>query len=201
MRRLKIFLADLTHKNIVTASENIPSNIGLLAAYSLKKFGDAVEFRLFKYPEKFIQALNEEEPDILGVSNYVWNSNLSEWANVKAKAKYPNVLTVKGGWTFPLDAEERLKFLLKNPATDLYLIHEAEESFSQVVERCLAVKKNDIFENPIPGSAFVRRNGPIPELVEGEEAGLESKHLVEMRAFVEDPIARFKQLEHGKDVK
>jgi radical SAM superfamily enzyme YgiQ (UPF0313 family) len=179
MKPLKIFLADLTHQNVVLASENIPSNIGLLAAYAKKLFGDAVEFRLFKYPEKFIEALNETEPDIVGVSNYVWNSTLSEWANTKAKEKYPNVLTVKGGWTFPLDAEERLNFLLRNPATDLYLIHEAEESFAQVVEKCLEGNKDDIFVNPIAGSAFVSREGPTPQLIVGAE-GTRMKELDEI---------------------
>lgn len=76
---LSIYLADLTHVGVGNnvATEAFPLNIGLIASYANKVFGDRVKIRLFKYPEKLLAALNEAPPDILGLINYTWNSNLA----------------------------------------------------------------------------------------------------------------------------
>ncbi len=78
MSRLKIYLGDLTHDTILLVSDTIPINIGYIASFSQKKFGEEIETSLFKYPNTIIDALINDPPHILGLSNYSWNSNLSE---------------------------------------------------------------------------------------------------------------------------
>ena len=73
-RRLKIFLGDLSYIN----EENrfnlfVPLNIGYIASYALKMFQDQVEVRLFKDPNELLRKLQEEKPDILGLSFSYWN--------------------------------------------------------------------------------------------------------------------------------
>ena len=56
--------------------------------------------------------LKKNPPDVLGLSNYSWNSLLSEQriANI-AKLKNPKVVTIQGGPNFPHDTEQQLEFL------------------------------------------------------------------------------------------
>lgn len=70
MSRLKIYLGDLTHDTILLVSDTIPINIGYIASFSQKKFGEEIETSLFKYPNTIIDALINDPPHILGLSNY-----------------------------------------------------------------------------------------------------------------------------------
>ena len=74
---LLVYLADLTHVGNGIAAEAFPLNIGLIKSAAIKRFGTAVDIRLFKYPDKLMDAINARAPDVLGCSNYTWNFNLS----------------------------------------------------------------------------------------------------------------------------
>ena len=160
-RRLKIYLADLTHTGTGVATEAFPLNVGLVASYALKRFGEEIDVTLFKYPEDLLQALKRHAPDILGLSNYAWNSRLSyrflEWA----KAENPDTLTVFGGTNYPFDAENQKRFLEERPALDLHLHYEGEQAFTRVVERALSVSDRPrFFDEPVEGcQAIDRRTG------------------------------------------
>ena len=75
----KIFLADLTYVNKGKEWTIVPFplNIAFIAAYTQKLFPDTFDIRLFKEPEKFLEAITNEKPDIVGFSNYIWNKNLA----------------------------------------------------------------------------------------------------------------------------
>ena len=53
-KKLKVYLCDLTHDTIITVSDTIPINIGFIASYMKKEFGDKVDISLFKYPDDAI---------------------------------------------------------------------------------------------------------------------------------------------------
>ena len=167
MNKLKIFLADLTHVNSCVVSENIPLNIGLLKSYSEELLGDKVDISLFKYPEYLIKALQEDIPDILGCSNYIWNSRLAEWACTVAKELDSKILTVKGGWNFPLDNEERLNFLKNSPNTDIYCVNESEKSFANILQIYLESGKDALFAKPLPGCVYIEKTKGKSKLVCG----------------------------------
>jgi hypothetical protein len=109
---LKIYLADLTYDTITLSTEVFPLNVGYVAAYALARFGDQVEVRLFKYIADLDQALNQEPPDILGLSNYCWNRRVGlEMFRILLQRK-PKALTVWGGPNFPLElAPEQVTLL------------------------------------------------------------------------------------------
>ena len=77
VNRLKIYLANLTYDTISIATDTFPLNVGCIASYSKKKFGDKVDFTLFKYIDELDHSIRDSPPDILGMSNYIWNYNLS----------------------------------------------------------------------------------------------------------------------------
>lgn len=168
MKKIKVFLADLTHSDICIATEYVPLNIGFIASFAQKKFGEKVEFRLFKYPEKLLDALKKDKPDILAVSNYSWNTNLAGWVCRKARALHKDILTVRGGWNFPMDNENRLDFLLRYPDTDIYVLHEGELSFAEILERYIAGGRAGVLSEPVKGCVFVDRSTSAPRLITGQ---------------------------------
>ena len=158
-----IYLADLTHTGIQIATESSPLNVGLVTSYAKKCLGDVMEVRLFKYPEALTAALQERVPDILGCSNYVWNSNLSEWALGYAKRLNPRVITVRGGTNYPYDPEGQLEFLSRHPSTDFHIFYEGEVAFVKLVKRFLeAGSAERMKDEPIAGVQFLSpRDGAL----------------------------------------
>ena len=158
-----IYLADLTHTGLQVATESTPLNIGLVASYARKCLGDAIEVRLFKYPETLTAALKVRVPDLLGCSNYVWNSNLSEWALGYAKRLNPAVVTVQGGTNYPFDAEGQFEFLSRHPSTDFHIFYEGEVAFLNLLERFLSTRSlTGMKDESIPGCQFISpRNGVL----------------------------------------
>lgn len=169
---LRIFLCDLTHDTIVLVSDTIPINVGFLGTYAKKQFGDDVELCLFKYPQSVIDAIETSSPDVIALSNYSWNSKLSERIAQFAKQSNPEVVTVQGGTNFPHREEQQLEFLLTRPATDVYVELEAEVSFSELLRRIFETRDGGprLFDRPIPGCLYIvpeTRLTDAPMLVKG----------------------------------
>ncbi len=156
-KKLKIFLCDLTYDTIILVSDTIPINIGFVGSYLKKSFGDQVDISLYKYPKSVIDEIKKNPPDIIALSNYSWNSNLSEYVASFAKNLNPDVITVQGGTNFPHEAHLQKIFLENRPATDFYTILEGEKSCSNIVKKVLESNgdRKKIFENPIDGCAFI----------------------------------------------
>lgn len=168
-KKLKIFLADLTHTGIRIANEAFPLNVGLLASYAMKRFGSSIEVRLFKYPEKLLEALADGGCDLLAGSSYVWNNNLTEWAFETAKTINPSVLTVRGGPNFPLEDCQQLAYLQKHRYTDIYCYHEGEIPFSNILERILSTNTRPVCnDTAIGGCVFLSSDGTT--LIKGTPA-------------------------------
>ena len=140
--KLRIYIGDITYDTIILVSDTIPINIGFVASYMKKIFEDKVEITLFKYPKEIIDAIKENPPDMIALSNYSWNSNLSEFICSIAKKYNDEVITVQGGTNFPYDEESQKKFLLERPFTDVYTYLEAEKSCSNIVQRIFDSNKN-----------------------------------------------------------
>lgn len=157
---IRIYLADLSHEGIRLATESFPYNIGLVASYAKKHLGNAVEFRLFKYVEALCNAVLENPPQILGCSNYVWNSNLSEWALGFAKRVNPEIITVQGGTNYPFHSEGQREFLRSRPSTDFYVYYEGEVAFLNLLQRFLDARNlKRMKEGPISGCQFLSLEG------------------------------------------
>ena len=101
--KLKIYLGDITHDTIILVSDTIPINIGFIASYMKKIFGEMVDISLFKYPKEIINAIKSNPPDMIALSNYSWNTNLAEFIASIAKKYNSSVITVQGGTNFPHD--------------------------------------------------------------------------------------------------
>ena len=170
---LKIYLCDLTYDTIILVSDTIPINIGFIASYLKKKLQAKVEIELFKYPNDLLKAIKRQPPDILGLSNYSWNSNLSEHFAKVAKKINKNCIVLQGGTNFPHAQNQQKEFLIERCYTDIYALFEGERSTLNVVERYLK-KQNDLknfFDEPIDGCVFIdprTRESTDPKLIVGK---------------------------------
>ena len=172
MRPLKIYMADLTHDTIVLVSDTIPINIGLIGSYTKKLYDDAVSILLFKYPQSLIDAIRNDPPDVLALSNYSWNSNLSEHMAGLAKRANPAVVTVQGGTNFPHDPDQQCKFLSKRRNTDVHTVLEGETAFANLIGAILTERDGGVgpFDGSIDGCVYIApatRNESEPILVSG----------------------------------
>jgi len=158
---MKIFLCDLTYNTNRVAAESYPLNVAFVASYCLKKFGSKVDITLFKYHEDLEKAIDKSPPDILGLSNYSWNSNLSREMFKIFTKKNPDGLRIFGGPNFPLDLPSQQTFFDDFPYFDIYVPEDGEIGFSNIVEKALEIQskefKNNILENSIEG-CIVRHN-------------------------------------------
>ncbi len=172
MAPLRIYLCDLTHDTIVLVSDTIPINIGFIGSYARSVFGDDIDVRLFKYPQSAMEAIAADPPDVLALSNYSWNSNLSEHVARFAKARRPATITVQGGTNFPHDPGSQLSFLLSRPSTDVHVELEGELAFSNLIRRVLEARDSggNLLSTPVDGCVFVEpstRASGSPVLVTG----------------------------------
>lgn len=140
---IDVWLCDLTYTQQVISSEVMPAAIGEIAMYCESHLSPPPAFRLFKYPEKLIDALRTEPPKVIGFSNYVWNLQLSYRFAEAIKAKFPGTIVVMGGPNFPLIRENQESFLRSRPAIDFYIEKEGEAAFCSLI-RCLIEREFDV---------------------------------------------------------
>lgn len=137
MKKLRIYLGDLTHDTVGLATEVFPLNVGFVAAYCQKLYGDRVELRLFKYIPKLEQALLAEPPDLLALSNYPWCHNANMELFELLKRRRPEALRVMGGPNFPHTHEDQVQFMRRRPLIDAHVYLDGEVGFANLVGAAL----------------------------------------------------------------
>ncbi len=137
---MRIFLADLGHNQLTISSDVYPLGVADLAAY-LQAYGELrepLQLSIFREPQDLKSALDADAPDVLGLSNYSWNHELSRHFARYAKARNPNTLTLLGGPNFPLTRTEQERFLRSLPEFDLAVrgaTYEGERAFLNIIRR------------------------------------------------------------------
>lgn len=166
MKPLRIYLGDLTYETIIVSTEAFPLNIGFIAAYCKKQFGDLVDITLFKYIKDLEKAIRDFPPDILGLSNYCWNHRIGlEMFRILSKCN-PAGLRVMGGPNFPLDLVSQDQFLKEHPEIDIYVPIEGETGFANVIEIALNAKtkeeiKSLVMSQTIPACVSRKQDGKL----------------------------------------
>jgi len=168
--KLKIFLGDLSYIN----KENrfnlfVPLNIGYIASYTKKLFGDQVEITLFKDPNKLLHEIEKQRPDILGLSFSYWNTKLNHVVSRKAKELLgAKLTTVWGGPSVDTDSNQQLGLFRRFPYVDSFVTNEGELGFANLVQMRLSGNINQMWANPINGIVHMLDNS----LVKGINVGL-----------------------------
>jgi radical SAM superfamily enzyme YgiQ (UPF0313 family) len=171
---LRIFLADLGHNQLTFSSDVYPLGIANLATYvqTYAKIQEPLQIRLFREPQDLKAALDETPPDVLGLSNYSWNHELSLQYARYAKAQNLQLLTLMGGPNFPLTIAEQETYLRSMPDIDIAVrgpTYEGERAFLNIIQRYAEVGHSleGLWAEAVPGNLWInRRTG---EFVQGGE--------------------------------
>jgi radical SAM superfamily enzyme YgiQ (UPF0313 family) len=138
--RAKVYLGDLRYDySGVLANDCMPLGVGYMKAvmdheYSVRE----IDSRIFVYPSALLDAILKEPPDVLMLSNYVWNEALSHTSFAAAKTQNPGMLTVMGGPNISLEPERQARYLENHPALDVYVLGEGDFRASEIVGEFLA---------------------------------------------------------------
>lgn len=169
---MKIFLGDLVHSWEKVSTWTFPLNIGFIAEYAKAHVDAKIETRLFKDPARIINAIESEDPDVVALSYYVWNTNLNNWVFELAKTKKPGVLTIGGGPRFTsLNANETeaAKFMRSQPFCDAYVINQGERGFAKILNAFLKLDgRVDAFKGggkAVPGCMIFPQTFEQPPLI------------------------------------
>ena len=171
---MRIFLGDLGHNQLTLSSDVYPLGVANLAAYaqaySVSK--EPLQITLFREPQDLKAALDNSPPDVLGLSSYAWNQELTIRIARYAKAKHPQTLTLLGGPNFPLTAAEQEMYLRSLPDFDIAVrgpTYEGERAFLNVISRFAQVGKTlaGLQEEPVPGNMWIHHK--TGEFVQGAE--------------------------------
>ncbi len=163
---MRIYLADLSHDTVGLATEVFPLNVGYIAAYAKEKFKDRIDVRLFKYIDELDNAIDNDPPDILALSNYPWCERIGLAMFENFAKKKPEGIRVMGGPNFPHELSAQKKFLNERPLIDIYTYLDGEVSFSNIVEfifNCedLVEARQKLKTYPVNGCVHVDENGEI----------------------------------------
>ena len=155
MKSVKVLLGDLRHHTIGVHSVYVPVGIGYIATY-LKKVIPSINFdiKIIVHPDEALELIDEWKPDVIGLSNYIWNSNLSYRVCEYSKEKNKNTLCILGGPEFPAGTgasfftkiikNECFDYLKEKEYIDFYCYSDGETSFASVVKEYVDLNFNTI---------------------------------------------------------
>ncbi len=156
---MKILLVDPRHKTVGAHSYFVPIGIGYMAANILKEFEkNELDVKLSIDTDETLELLEKWKPNIIGISNYVWNSNLSNMICEFAKEKDPKILTILGGPEFPAGTGARkiensdrdqtydksFKYLIERPSVDFFAYSDGEVALVELIKKYI---ENDFSVN------------------------------------------------------
>ncbi len=172
----RVYLADLRHNySGVLANDCMPLGVAYMKAV-LDRDLPEVQSRVFAYPDRLLAALEAEPPDVLMLSNYMWNEWLSFHFAAIAKRVRPETLVVMGGPNICLEPERQLAYVGAHPEIDVYVLGEGDFLARDVVRRFLDAGKSlaQFGSREIPSCIVHRPDGTLTRTDMAERgAGIE----------------------------
>ena len=180
---MRIFLADLGHNLLTISSDVYPLGAADLMTYvqAHARTRQPLEIALFREPQDLKIAVDKAPPDVLGLSSYAWNHNLSCSFARYVKSRSKTTLTLMGGPNFPLTPSEQETFLRGMPEIDVFIqgpTYEGERAFLNCINRLdeAGCALDGLQEEPVPGSYWIHRRtgeftigGEVPRIRDLDE--------------------------------
>ena len=174
---MKILLCDPRHDTVGTHSNYVPINIGYIATFLKKKITSVdLELEIVTETKEIFDLIETWKPDVIALSNYVWNSTLSNRMCEIAKEKNPNILTILGGPEFPAGTGSRkiensekdqtytkcFNYLKERPTVDYFVYSDGEVVFFEIIEEFIkknySIKSMKKDNTPIKGCVSLSNN-------------------------------------------
>ncbi|WP_321471609.1 B12-binding domain-containing radical SAM protein [uncultured Paludibaculum sp.] len=161
---LTVYLADLRHNfGGVLSTDCMPLGIGYMGAVIARDFPrDEVKLELFASAPELVEAMDSCPPDVLMVSNYVWNERLSAFCLRRARRLNPNVLNVMGGPNIHVEPDRQLSYVENRPEIDVYVLGEGDFVARDILQAWIQSGRSieAMGEMEIPSSIY-RRGGQL----------------------------------------
>ena len=155
-KKIKIYLASLSHNYACNGPFTHPLNLGYLSSYAKKYYSksEELDIRLFVYPNDILDEIKKDPPDILGLASYTWNDNLNHQILKHVKKNFPNTLTIMGGPNFNNHNLE--EYFTSRPFLDYYIVNQGETGFLDLIKNFADGKldRNSDKENIIDNVAY-----------------------------------------------
>ena len=181
MKKIKILLVDPRHDIVGTHSNYAPINIAYIASYIKEKLKNEIDLQLelSTKPKETFEFIDNFKPEIIAISNYVWNSSLSNFICEYAKKTNPRTLCVLGGPEFPAGtgarkiedtAEDKtyskcLDYLIERPSVDYFAYSDGEVAFLEIIKKFIennfSVESMKNLDEPIKGCASLSKSKSI----------------------------------------
>ena len=147
---MRILLGDPRHSTVGAHSYFVPIGIGYIGAHLKNQLqGKNIELKLSTDPKEIFNLLEKWKPDLIAISNYIWNANLSHLICEEAKKINPDTLCILGGPEFPAGTGARtitnndldktydkcFKYLKDRPSVDYFAFADGEVSMLEIVKK------------------------------------------------------------------
>jgi radical SAM superfamily enzyme YgiQ (UPF0313 family) len=152
----KVYLADLRHKiGDQTSNPCMPLGMAYMKAVMDRDLPE-VASKIFAYPDHLLEEMKSNPPDVLMLTNYVWNEQLARYFTRVVKQIQPETLVVVGGPNIPVELERQMKFFDGWEDLDAYALGEGDFLATEIVSRFLDVGKSvtKLAKAGIPSSIF-----------------------------------------------
>jgi len=168
---MKIALLDLNHTTIGIHTNTVPFGIGLIAKYARQFFND--EYKLFKTSASLQTLQKKWHPDVIGITQYIWNSELNLYYARKIKEMNSGCVVIAGGPNLSYNEFEKKAYLTVNNFVDICVPFDGEIPFTNILKRLKNKESIDkIKEEPSPGTyslhpethALIESSLPPPRL-------------------------------------
>jgi radical SAM superfamily enzyme YgiQ (UPF0313 family) len=158
-----VYMGDLRYNySGVLSIDVMPLSVADLKAVMDRDLPE-VRSRIFAYPDHLWEALRSEPPDVLMLSNYVWNEALGHHFFRLAKQIKPDIFTVMGGPNIPLESERQIAYLEQHPEIDLYVLGEGDFLATEVVQHFLDSGKSvrQLGARAVPSCVYRHPDGTV----------------------------------------
>src|SRR5262249_23721636 len=113
MKSPLVYLCDLRYSySGVLANDCMPLGVAYMKAVMDQQLPE-VRSRLFAYPDRLLDSIEKEPPDVLMLSNYCWNEALSVHMAKLAKRRRPDTLVVLGGPNISIEPDRQRDYLAR----------------------------------------------------------------------------------------
>ena len=184
---MKIALLDLNHTTLGIHTNTAPLGLGLISRYVKNVIEEDVEIKMFKVAAKAMDIFKSWTPDIVGMAQYCWNSELNLFITMRLKKANPDCLVVAGGPNLELSPFRRKVFLKERDCIDICVEFDGEIPFAEIVKRCLSGESvASVKSHPSAGTySFELQSG---ELIQGEQPPPRLTSLDEFGAIYTDGL-------------
>jgi radical SAM superfamily enzyme YgiQ (UPF0313 family) len=158
-----VYLADLRYNySGFLANDCMPLGVAYIKAV-MDRDQPEVRSRLFAYPDRLWTAIEEAPPDVLMLSNYIWNESLSLHLARLAKRVRPETLVVMGGPNISLEPERQLEWVESHPEIDVYVLGEGDFLGGDVVAHFVEAGSSirEMGAREIPSCIYRRPDGEL----------------------------------------